>query len=232
MRKLLIIIVVLALAVIGVDVALLAKADRPFNQKQSKPISQNMLLADISKQCAESIDTDGFGVATIRGNLRIVNQSGDIDVDCRIRLLDGANLALVNSQLSSQKLLVIDNPAAARPSRLDLNKAKLSSNAGGIQISLKSRGSRVNIKNSQLNYPLSVGVTVGADDERAALTAVNSQLSSLGESSEGIVLVSTGKAVFSDSQFKLSRTDDVALLLAPDCRANRNVGADLACKSS
>lgn len=199
-------------------------------QQSSVRIASETSLAKIAQQCASSVGSDGFGVASVKGKQTISHQSANIGVPCRLQLYPGAALTMLDVALATNKLFIGDNLSATQATSLSLTRVMFKGNAAGLQISLKAKGSRVDINRSQLNYPLSVGVAVGADEDvTARLSILGSELQSTGNLSEGIVLVSTGRAIFKGNKFSLSLADDAALLVAPDCQQANNKGPILGC---
>lgn len=59
-------------------------------------------LERIAASCAASVGDDGFGSATVEGNLIISNEDAEIAVPCHIQLVTGGNLTLNNVRLRSR----------------------------------------------------------------------------------------------------------------------------------
>jgi hypothetical protein len=107
----------------------------------------------------------------------------------------------------------------------------LSCSEGGFQIKFTSNKSSVIIRDSQFSYPLSIGAAVGQkDSDSGALVHIgNSSFTSTGEDSEGILLVSTGKAILAHNQFQLKSPEDTALLMGSVCYLSKNTHANDRC---
>ncbi|MEO8784728.1 MAG: hypothetical protein ABI221_00120 [Candidatus Saccharimonadales bacterium] len=185
-------------------------------------------LEAINKQCRDRIGQDGFGTVTISGVVSLRNQNGRLSTDCRLQLLPGAQLRLIDSRLETGKLLISDQASSELPSSILIDRSKLSGD--GFQVRLKAAGSSAIVQDSQLNFRLSLGLSLGAgdQDQRASLVVMGSKLQSDESASQGIILVSTGRGTFKNTQF-LAPLGDSALLLAPKCQSNQNRGPITAC---
>lgn len=211
----------------------LSQSDRSVFGIPVKSGSRQLSIDDINKACTKTVGKDGFGTFLVKHKLTLASQTGSILVNCRLRLASGISLAFENSHINTKKLIIVDVQPGSKPSILSISDSSLQSNSGGLQIRLKNRHSQVEISSSRLYYPLSVGVSVGlSGDEQASLTVTKSKLTSIGPSSEDIVLVSTGKANFTGNIFSLSSQERVALLIAPICQASNNIGGNTSCISS
>jgi hypothetical protein len=191
---------------------------------------QRLNLARIETDCASSVDQDGFGHATTAGGI-IRKQAGQISVPCKVKLLAGTTLSLIQVQLSTKNLLIENGDPSESPVHLRIVSSSLSSSEGGFQIKFTSNKSSVIIRDSQFSYPLSIGAAVGQkDSDSGALVHIgNSSFTSTGEDSEGILLVSTGKAILAHNQFQLKSPEDTALLMGSVCYLSKNTHANDRC---
>lgn len=200
--------------------------------KRHRPIT----LTKLEQQCRKQIDSDGFGNVTI-GSANIQNQKGNLSSPCKVHLKPGSTLQLSNVQLLTNNLL-IDNwqpskkPDRQRPSHIIFNKVSLAGAEAGFQIQLNASSSTVAIKNSQIDYSKSVGVSVGSGDKdsKSSIDLSNSKITSKGNDSEGILFVSTGQATFTDNHFELSDPLDFALLMGASCIIKDNNNANDRCQ--
>lgn len=187
-------------------------------------------IAALDKQCSKPVE-DGFGVVRLGSNTVITSQTGTIKSDCIIELQEGIRLELTDVKITSQKLY-IRNAEGAKNTSLSINGSVLSSPSGGFQVSFSNTSSAAKISSSRLEYPLSVGIAVGKDDEdfSAWLQIEDSEFISNNSNSEGIYMASTGSATFKRNNFELYEVDDFALLLAPNCSEEANTGANQNCQ--
>lgn len=191
---------------------------------QGSPISR------IDKQCRDSVDEDGFGHATVSDS-QIKNQTGKISVDCILKIPNGTTVQMQNLQLTTKKLLIEAGESNETRSHLVLTNVNWSSPDGGLQITMQPNYSTLSIKDSQFDYPLSIGAAIGVldDDLQTAINVQNSQFTSKGQNSDGIQLVAIGDANFTDNQFYLSKQDDIALILGQNCKLKNNSNANQRC---
>lgn len=191
-------------------------------------------LADLQQQCVKHIDQDGFGQANL-GDVNIQNETGQILKPCKLHLKTGSTLQMNNVQLTTKNLL-IDNQSPPKPhqkpSHIVINHSQLSGPQAGFQIELKATNSTVAIQDSQIDYPLSVGIAVGAGDSdtKASLVIIRDTVLSNGPNSEGITLATTGQATFRDNQFELNDPSDIAILLGNHCELVNNSHANQRCQ--
>ena len=204
----------------------------------SKPILQKQkALSYIARQCADQKDPSGFGVAFI-SDQHIQNERGRISVPCKLYLRPGTTLQMTNVHLETKHLLIDDTPmpqpdgAVRQPTHIVLNHTRFIGSDAGFQIKSPTKGSTVSIMDSTIDYPLSVGVSVGQgdDDNNASLVVHHNTMRSKGEATQGIMLVSTGKGIFRGNHFALHDPNDFALLLGSTCKIENNDHANERCK--
>ena len=186
--------------------------------------------ASAAAGCAAAVGPDGFGRITVTGN---VVWAGDVTftVPCIVQLSDGAALHVAHVRLKSDKLYFTElQPTGPRSSVEVLDSTLTGGPTGGLQIRMAHPGSAVTIANSSLSYVLSIGASVGAvDDGAASLNVLNSQFTSDDPSSEGVVLVSTGRGVFTNDRFAVNADQGTALIYAQRCVQANNVGSNKQC---
>lgn len=214
---------ILGLGLVIISVAGVATAVK-LNEQQS------ISLKSIQKQCSRLRESDGFGRALI-GSVHLKNESIEISQPCKVILKDGASLQLTNVTLKTNNLVILNQKNAKKSAHLIINKSNLSSPKGGFQTQFKTSASSVSVKDSSFSYPLSVGFAVGEGDEdtSAALRVNNSTFASLSSESEGINLVTSGKAIIKNNKFEFSDDQSQALLLGSECQLIDNINANTRC---
>jgi hypothetical protein len=198
----------------------------------SPTTAKSSQLAKLKQQCANSGEQDGFGRALISGQILIEASKAAIGRPCELLIQAGASLTISGSKLSTKNLVISDDPTASLSSHLQIVNSNLNGQKSGFQVLLKAPGSQMSITNSSFDYDLSLGVTVGTSGPAsgAKLTVSHSRFRSVGTNSEGINLVSTGQGLFDHNDFVLMG-HQTALLLAPNCVLENNVGANQRCLS-
>ncbi|MDQ5972618.1 MAG: hypothetical protein QG553_777 [Patescibacteria group bacterium] len=198
----------------------------------SRPLVSNLQakrsMRAISDKCKKSFNGE-FGQADLK-TINLKNFRGTIDVPCRLRIRPGASIQMTNVILQTNNLIIEDQPQAKRPAHLVINSSQVSSSQGGFQIRLTNKGSTVELNKSKLSYPLSVGISTGQTDKdaKSSVTLNSNQITSQGEQSEGIVIVTTGTAKVTRNSFKLNPGED-ALLLGSSCQLVNNLHANDRC---
>jgi len=134
--------------------------------------------------------------------------------------------------LNSSKLFITEQNQSGPKSAINiLNSTLTGIGDAGFQIRLAHVGSQVTVTNSQITYVLSIGISVGAvDDPAAQLIVLNSQMTSDDPRSEGIVLVSTGRGVFTGDRFAVNPAQQTALVFAQNCSQALTVGSNKQCQ--
>lgn len=191
----------------------------------------SLSLQSIVDQCRSSVDADGFGHAkTSAGHIQ--NEKFELMIPCILELKQGATLQLTKVTFETANLYITSETNAAQATHIVIKDSQLSSKNGGLYIQLPTTASSVELSNSTLKYPSSVGVSVGSgeDDTNAALRVTKSIFSSNSKKSEGILLVSTGQATFRDNQFTVGNADEDALLVAQQCQSSNNGSAIVHCQ--
>lgn len=188
-------------------------------------------IKQLDTRCRQRVGNDGFGTASLSGTLSLKGQTGQLTVDCRLQLLPGAKLIFSDTKINTKKLVITDGIDATRPSQIIIDHSQLS--GAGLQIRLRATGSVFKLERSQLDFGLSIGISIGEGDKDslASLIVNSNNLQSTGTSSEGIVLVSTGSGVFTSNQFRL-KAGDLALVMAQQCKSQHNTGPITACRGT
>jgi hypothetical protein len=134
--------------------------------------------------------------------------------------------------LHTSKLFLTEQNPSGPKSTINILNANLSGvGDAGFQIRLAHPGSQVTVLNSQMNYVLSIGISAGAvDDPAAQLVVLNSQMTSSDPRSEGIVLVSTGRGIFTNDRFTVNPAQQTALVFAQSCTQALTVGSNKQCQ--
>ncbi len=218
-------VISLVLAIIMlVECVGLVSASRPVISS----IQAKRSIRAISESCKRSFNGE-FGRAELK-TIHLKNFRGAIDTPCKIRIKPSSSVQLTNVVLQTNNLLIEDQMGARRPSHLVINNSQLTSQKGGLQIRLTARGSGVELNKTKLDYPLSVGVSTGEADQdtKSSVKLRNNQITSQGEQSEGIVIVTTGTAKVTQNTFKLKPGED-ALLLGSSCELADNLHANDRC---
>lgn len=197
------------------------------------PVPSLQAETTIAADCANSVGPDGFSHATVAGTV-VWTGAITIDTPCIVQLADGASLQVVNATLRTSKLFITEENPSGLKSTINILNANLSGiGDAGFQIRLAHAGSQATVTNSQMNYVLSIGISVGAvNDAAAQLAVLNSQMTSNDSRSEGIVLVSTGRGVFTTDRFAVNPTQQAALLFAQTCTQLFTVGSNKQCQES
>lgn len=189
-------------------------------------------LAAVTEDCKKSVQSDDFGRAEIKDSLIVRDQTATFAVPCKVQLAAGVRLELINTNLTTKNLF-ITNLDPESYTEFVLEDSTLTGSESGLQISLQGRNSQLTIRRGTFDYPLSIGLAVGAndDDNQAGLFITGSRFRSTGGSSEGIVLASTGKAEVTSNEFISADPDRAAFLLAAECLQNNNRGINPACQA-
>jgi len=193
-------------------------------------------VAELNRACHEDKDADGYGNVTMAGG-NFSNQKGVIQIDCKIHLKPGSTFQMSNVQLETKDFVIFDIPRdqktkqAKTPNHVTLNHVKFHGKDANFQINLGNPASTTVIKDSILDYAVSlaVGVGEGDDDTKASLTALRNKMRSTDKDSKGLFLVTTGKATFVDNTFEVSDSVGTALLLGDTCEFKNNTNANDRC---
>ena len=178
---------------------------------------------DIAKACNTAHISEGFSQVKLSQSLTIRNASLTISVPCEIKLVDGATLSIYNSELVTDRLVILNDSSNPVPSQISIESSKLESTNGGLFIRFQYGGD-ISVKHSAIDYPLSVSFAISDKDQDAKLDVETSTIRSNGPSSEGIVLVSTVKGRFVNDSFSTSAEPHAAILSAPDCQMIHDSG--------
>jgi hypothetical protein len=179
---------------------------------------------DLVKACKTAPVVDGFGQVTLSKSLPIQNVSLTITVPCEIDLTNGASLNIQNSQLVTDKLVILDDPSQPSPSQISIVNSSLRSAQGGLFIRFQ-QGGNISVVHSTIDYPLSVSLAMSdINDQDGYLDVESSIIRSNGSSSEGIVLVSTDKGRFIGNKFSTTADSHLAILSASACQMANNSG--------
>ncbi|MEO5628045.1 MAG: hypothetical protein ABIQ89_04130 [Candidatus Saccharimonadales bacterium] len=195
--------------------------------------SQSISLKSLSKQCRNSIDSDGFGHAKL-GGVNFHDETAQIFIPCKVEIEDGSTVQFNNVNLTTSNLLIVSKEGAKGAAHVVFNRSQLQSSVGGLQIQLKPPRSSVTVSESSFKYPLSVVMTTGGgdDDTEARINISNSRYISNSKESEGLILSTTGKAVFQENVFETSGVDDYAILVGRECQSINNIQAITDCQDN
>lgn len=192
-------------------------------------------IGELASRCARSVGEDGFGEVAIKRRLTISNQRGEIPVPCRVRLERDGWLTLNNVELESSHLSISDYEPNGE-TRVRFNNSELTASGGhGFLLQLSDAEDSVAIRNSTLDYPLSVWVRVSDRAEESfgggRIEVLNSEVRAADpESEDGIQFVAGevgGEARFLNLELD---TNDPrsgyqnALLFADECVARQVEG--------
>jgi plastocyanin len=189
-----------------------------------------LTIGQIETYCTSTIDQNGFGHANLPGGL-VQKQTGQLSVPCKIRLQAGTTLTFNHVQLKTHNLLIENAKPDEAPVHLRIAYSSLSGESSGFQVKFTSNKSSLVISDSQFNYPLSIGAALGQkdSDSEALVQANRSTFTSVGEGSEGILMASTGRAIFGRNQFQLKNPEDTATLIGSRCLLVKNNHANDRC---
>lgn len=194
-------------------------------------------LQQIADSCMNSVGEDGFGLATIDGDLIISNETAEITVPCHVQLLSGANLTLNNVRLTSRHLEISDDGSNGESHIRFQDSALVGLEDSGFAIDLADSEDSVSLHSSTIDYALSVWIRIYGEDDASPggglIEVVDSMLRSMATNSEGIILSASengGIGRFVRVTF-LTLEDTTRLLFAGDCRAQVIVGAPERCSS-
>lgn len=218
-------VVTLSIACTAVVVTYFIVQERDATQTSEPSVVPVVRLqqADLRAGCAS-------GELQISNRTIISEQTIDLDSACQITLSTNASLTFESVSLKAPNLYVYSAAGSAH-TKVEIFDSAFTGE-GGFQVSLRSNQSSIEVNNSSFEYKTSVGLSTGLEDadEAAVLVVRNSQFVVLNEDNEGINLASTGMARFSNNTFQTAKAEDYALLLAPDCQAHNNVGANQNCQ--
>ncbi len=182
-------------------------------------------LADIVEQCQQSVQNGGFGSVILRGQVTVSGGAGRVPVPCKLELAADAHLEILNATIATQHLFITSLSESGGPARVTITGSTLTGRSAGLQISLGGTDSHIEVTDSTLDYDASIGLAAGSgdDDTQASLFISGSTFLSAYAGSEGIILVSTGRATVQNSRFKALAAEAV-FLLAPVCLNSNNIG--------
>lgn len=194
-------------------------------------------LNDLAAACAQKLDAQGFGAATVSGTLQAINETVILPVPCIITLADGASLRLVNSRLTAHNLIVTNNEGLPHAVSLELDNSTLNGvGDAGLLVRFRNPSDRVTVNNSTLDFNLSVWLGAGsggvARPDGGVIEMNNSTIRSVGPDSQGIQALASaasGRILFNNDRFETSYLDGLALLFAHSCRQNNVTGSIAKC---
>lgn len=190
--------------------------------------------SSIVAACGHGVDAQGFGNVTVDHPIVLHNVTGVLPTPCKLHLAARAGLTLTHSNLLTDKLVLMDDESSISSPRVDIVSSYLHGGAtAGLQISLHGHDTQVQIEDSTLTYPLSIGIGMDTDDDHSSLLSiVHSKLTSVGTSSEGILASTTARGVFTADTFVVNPGDEnLAVLYAQSCEQHGNTGATPRCQA-
>jgi hypothetical protein len=182
---------------------------------------------DLAKACNTAPVTDGLGQVTLSTSLTIQNVSLTITTPCEIHLTNGASLIIHNSQLTTDKLVVLDDSSQPVSSPISIEHSTLHSSNGGLFIRLQHGGDNISVQHSTIDYPLSVSLATSDTDgtnQDGSIDVEATTIRSNDPASEGILLVSTGTGNFVNDIFSTTADDHYAILSAHSCHIANDSG--------
>lgn len=193
------------------------------------PVSEPVIA--LAQQCAKAEWQNGFRHVHLEGDIVIRDITFELTEPCKIQLAADTHLEIINSQLTTAHLFITAADTESSVS-VFITDSTLRGPAAGLQVSVRGAGSYIQVSHATLDYAASIGLAVGADDQdqQAGLAVNNSVFYSQDTASEGIVLVSTGRATVNESHFETATPDGV-FLLATDCSTHNNLGIVTDCQA-
>jgi hypothetical protein len=182
----------------------------------------------LNQHCRRAPESDGLRVVKINRSVKFQNLAGKITVSCKLELQDQASLVFDNVSFTTDKF-VIENTTSSNS--LSIFHSSFKSKTGGFIAKLQTNNSQITIRNSRFEYPLSVAVAVGADDDdsKATLAVSGSYFKSTGDGSSGIGLISSDQGAYADNRFVVNPSEEFAFVIAAHCSSKNNIGASPRC---
>lgn len=189
-------------------------------------------ITGLNRRCQYAPKEEGINTVRLKHSFRLVNQKGSLTQACRIVLQNKASLEIDHSELTTDKLVILAQEPENQTNELRITHSTLTSRTGGLLIRLQNKTSQVFITESKFDYPLSIVISAGSDEEasKSLLVVKNSTFRSKHKDSRGIGLISTGDGQYFGNRFELTQNDDFAYVVAVRCQAANNLNSSPRCQ--